>query len=529
MPAGIAPRGIKQIEQAADFSGSGVAGQALVWTGSTFAPGSTIIGGQWLSTASLPNQPIQTFHGLSTNLPNNTLSYVQVWETDTTSLYMSQGSGVYTYIGGASLSGDLSGAMPNPIVAGIQGHPFSVTTPVSGQAIVWNGSQYVPAAPAWQPNYISRLKQVWNNATGITIDSGYAVDSTNTVNLTLANNSTIVTGTGNYGTFGGMDQSVTIAGTVATTGTTAAVTGTGTSFLTAFGTIPLTGTFTSSSTTVTGTNSLLQSGGQLAINDLVGNATNGYVQVASILSDTSFTVASAPGTPFSSSSLNCIQQPLLQCGSQAIQRVKTITGATSLTLGANTSANTSGLSAKMGGLYGGDGTNNAFYFSYIAARGGTTGAILSSQRTSPYMSGVNSFRRVGSVVVNPSGGIIGTVQDGDGNVRNYLFLMGDATNNSRIVNGVIGSSAWVTQSAAPIVPPTTTTIQISVSLTNGHGALRPANTGAIDNTEYANWVYSGTTIIAQLSTACDGAQNFQWYGDGPEVQHLDVCKYSEVL
>ena len=40
--------------------------------------------------------------------------------------------------------GDLNGSFPNPTVDGIQGTPVSSTAPTSGQALVFNGTSYVP-------------------------------------------------------------------------------------------------------------------------------------------------------------------------------------------------------------------------------------------------------------------------------------------------------------------------------------------------------------------------------------------------
>jgi len=43
-------------------------------------------------------------------------------------------------------SGDLAGSYPGPTVDGLQGRPVSATAPTTGQAIVWSGTEWAPAA-----------------------------------------------------------------------------------------------------------------------------------------------------------------------------------------------------------------------------------------------------------------------------------------------------------------------------------------------------------------------------------------------
>src|ERR1700722_6816445 len=45
------------------------------------------------------------------------------------------------------VGGDLGGTLPNPVVTQIQDRPVSITAPTTGQALVYNGSSYVPAYP----------------------------------------------------------------------------------------------------------------------------------------------------------------------------------------------------------------------------------------------------------------------------------------------------------------------------------------------------------------------------------------------
>jgi hypothetical protein len=70
-----------------------------------------------------------------------------------------------------------------------------------------------------------------------------------------------------------------------------------------------TGTVSSSNTTLTGIGTLFLS--QVAVGDMIGNTTSGYIQVTAIAGDTSLTLAAAPATAFSGSSFNIIDNVLI--------------------------------------------------------------------------------------------------------------------------------------------------------------------------------------------------------------------------
>jgi len=53
---------------------------------------------------------------------------------------------------GSSVAGDLNGTLPAPKVAGLQGRPVQDINPAMGQALIWNGSQWVPAQVDADPN-----------------------------------------------------------------------------------------------------------------------------------------------------------------------------------------------------------------------------------------------------------------------------------------------------------------------------------------------------------------------------------------
>ena len=57
----------------------------------------------------------------------------------------------------ATVGGDLSGTVPNPTVAKLQGVPVSATAPTSGQIPTYTGSEYAPATPAAAPSPASTV------------------------------------------------------------------------------------------------------------------------------------------------------------------------------------------------------------------------------------------------------------------------------------------------------------------------------------------------------------------------------------
>jgi Collagen triple helix repeat (20 copies) len=418
-------------------------------------------------------------NGAFTFIQNGTVNAGTGWYCSTfgsvtfgsTNINFTEFSGPGTYSAGTGLT--LTGTTFSITNAGTAGTYTSVTTNAQGQ--VTGGTN--PVTP-WAPTHIDGLQVTYTDATDLAVAAGHCVDSTNLVNITVSA-AAISTASGAYAAFGGMDQ-ITLSGTVATSTANATVTGTSTQFTTVFLPRTMTGTITSSSTTVTGTNTSFLS--QITVNDLIGTAAKGYFQVTAIASNTSLTLASTPGGAFSGQTPNCIEQPLFQCNSQTIQRVKAIASDTSLTLGANSSATVaSGGAPKIGGLYGGDGSTNAFYHVFAITNGaGITGVVLSCQRTTPYMSATYAyFRRISAIVLDSGGSIFPYSQAGGGHDREQFYEQTQNTKNLRVLSaGSATSFAAVVCSGA--VPPST--IKINVYLqsagTTAGTQVSTRNTGA---------------------------------------------------
>lgn len=177
-------------------------------------------------------------------------------------------------------------------------------------------------------------------------------DKADAANITLAPGTTYtITITSNGAALG--DDSFTGAGTAAcNNGTT--ITGTSTTFKSSFVTRTATGTYSSSGTAVTGSGTKFLS--EVAVNDLFGDATNGWSRITSIASDTALTLSAAlpNGNASAGTTGKIIEQPTISITSDGASphQVATIASDTSLTVTeATTGGSLSGKTYYIGRAY----------------------------------------------------------------------------------------------------------------------------------------------------------------------------------
>lgn len=114
--------------------------------------------------------PIQiTMTGQQPTPPYQSVTWT-VWnDIDLTGAHSGFGAGVLLNVGAVAVAavgspvnpltfavgGDLAGLLPNPSVAGLQGQPVSVTAPTAGQALVFDGTAWAPAAAPASVYYVA--------------------------------------------------------------------------------------------------------------------------------------------------------------------------------------------------------------------------------------------------------------------------------------------------------------------------------------------------------------------------------------
>jgi hypothetical protein len=207
---------VTKIQTRAVAATAPTAGQALVWSGSAWAP-TTVA-----ELVPLAPNPAGTY-GSTTAIPVPTVDlYGRVTGVTTASLNVS-GNAVGGEVGGTigattiTVGGDLVGPIATATVDGLQGRPLAATAPSSGQVLAWDGL-------AWSPLTVVALSPLapdpsgtYGSATSIsvpTVDQFGRVTGVTTATPSLAGD---VTGTTTASTVAGL-QSRPVAATLPVTG-----------------------------------------------------------------------------------------------------------------------------------------------------------------------------------------------------------------------------------------------------------------------------------------------------------------------
>jgi hypothetical protein len=386
------------------------------------------------------------------------------------------------------------------------------------------------------PGYLYGLGLTWVSSGQIIVGSGVAMDSTGYTNIWLPTRTTVMIS----GTNGGpASMDISPIGNVSILTSGSIVSGATNMFLlwpmkTGTGLIAFSGTA-----------GIVGSGGdslnQIAVGDLVGTSGQSFWRVTAVNSGT-FTTAISGGLT-SGSKLNIIENAFFSTSGQISCVVNNILSGISMTLGGVPKASGNTVPGFIGGA-----PNNVTsgFQSYLMAwvsqgLSGTT-AFLSTQRTTPLVSGINGyqtyFRRVGSVIYNGfSGQIVPFDQWGNAGYGKFTqFEVPNHTNNTVIFSGTLSGLAavWAGLDCSKVAPPTATAIKfnaINTSPTSG-GAIYFRKRGAGESTGTRNirsmGLQSGLITSYLFDCACDGVQSIEyaWPISGLQLQ-LDVVGYFE--
>lgn len=350
--------------------------------------------------------------------------------------------------------------------------------------------------------HVSGLVIRYASATTITVSAGKARDKADGANMTLAAQVTVDKASANAAL--GYERK-TLTGTATWTLASATVTGSGTAFLTEFGTRALAvgtiGTGGAATTTITGSSTKFLS--EVAVDDLIGNATVGYSRVTAIASDTSLTVTSNLTISNGSSGL-VIEQPLIESAGGKRHPLNAIASNTSLTISNVALSTETGVAC-----YATAGVRSpaeaGWRAVWLASGGSGTTVFLSTQRTTPYGSitgYTTSYRRIGWVRLDSSGNLVYQASEDAGPTR---FV---AVASTLIITNADSTSTAVDVSAAAVAPPTTTMLYATLQ-SEAPNTVRSVAVGARGGGGGDLLVAAPSTSLGCFNTGvlnCDRAQ-----------------------
>lgn len=356
--------------------------------------------------------------------------------------------------------------------------------------------------------HVYRLPLSYGSATTVTLGAGSARSALDDANIVVTSDQTIdITATGSLGL-----NTLTSATTFTTAGsaTVTAAASVWTDDLTTYRRT-LTGTFATTTTTLTGTSSKLLS--EISVGDVVRVGAEGAGRITAVASDTSATfVATLPNDGGSTGMTAYVNEGLtFKVGSETARMVNTITD--------------NGLTVVMSGAaVGTAGSQSALWdvevatqhlFVYAATVSSNGRAFLSTHRsaTPNTITGLTAYRRVGYVRNGSGGDFIPFVQHGSGIERTYQILVDSTTEGTRVLANQTAAS-WSPVVCSAVVPPTAR--RVTFTLTSQSGVqmfLRPRNIGGSTTTPASVFGSSPVNYLgASLECFTDGAQCVDYIG-----------------
>lgn len=383
--------------------------------------------------------------------------------------------------------------------------------------------------------YISGFQLAYASTSTLTVASGKARNSTDTTDMTLASLVTVDLATTDAAL--GIVRK-TLTGTVAFTTGSGTYTGTGTAFLTEFGTRTCTGTITGAGTTLTGTSTKFLT--EFAVNDLIGTAAKGYSRITAIASNTSLTIISAiPGGSPAGTTPICIENAILSDSSHTPHLINTIASNTSMTGVSNLYTTASGVTCYTGARVNYNG-HQTHYMLWLCSGGSGTTVIASTQRTTPWLPTgyTTTFRRIGSIIIDGAGAApyIPFTQSGAGSDREYNYECALAAHSTQIVTN-LGAATWTPTEASVCSPPTATALILDLHLNNPSATrnlytrARNVGTSTVSRNAFSTALTSGRSGNFTF-VGCDGAQGIDAAlsgADGNNPGNIYLCGYRESL
>ena len=405
----------------------------------------------------------------------------------------------------------------------------------SGRLVTSDGTDVSWAAPALPKWFIEGLGLEYVSATTINILAGSCRDKANAANMTLAATVTPdITATASFAGAGthGLDEP-SLAATATTHGTATlepsadifAETALTSTVRSATGTISTVGT----ACTGVGTSFLTE----ISVNDVIRSATKGASRVTAIASNTACTlVAALPGGDCTTEAATIYENMVLwpdtaQSGDK--KRVNTITHAgTSVVLASAVTSNGAGRPMKIGSEIA-----SCWYAVWLCTDGTDTIGVLSTQRTTPYLSGVTAKRRVGWTRNHTSGDIAAGSMNGSGKSRTWMY--NTVVQGSQVLTAGSATSA-TSVDCSTSVPPTSVRASVRLTVNTGQYWLFFLERNLPATTDSSSGLFGGGTSgggangITGVIAALDKAQCGLYYNSAASKSSMiDVVAFTDDL